>query len=120
MSTNILYNTAVEATLSVIGGKWKPVILFHLSLGNKRSSELQRLLPTMSQKVLTQQLRRLTHDDIIIRIDHHESPLRVEYTLSEFGMTLKPLLRAMCQWGDDYLRHAHGADARVRFAAAPP
>lgn len=109
----IRYNTAVEATLDVIGGKWKPVILFHLSLGKRRNAELRRLLPTVSQKVLTEQLRQLENDGIITRTIYPQLPPKVEYALSEFGLTLTDVLTALCRWGDIYLEHTYGQAATV-------
>ena len=86
---NKVYHTPVKATLEVIGGKWKPVILFHLMNGRKRNGQLLTLMPSISQKVLTQQLRELEKDDIITRISYNEVPPRVEYTLTEYGESLK-------------------------------
>ncbi len=76
-----VYNTAVEAFLEVIGGKWKPVILFHLTFGKKRNGELMKQIPAITQKVLTQQLGELTEAGVIVRISHHQVPPKVEYEL---------------------------------------
>lgn len=97
------YQCPVTATLSVIGGKWKPVILFTLSGGMKRFGELKRTMPGITQKMLTQQLRELEHDGIIFRQVYAEVPPRVEYSLTETGETLKPILQTMCEWGRGHI-----------------
>lgn len=102
------YNTAVEATLEVIGGKWKPLILFLLTFGKKRNGELLRLLPAVTQKVLTQQLKELEKDGVIVRISHNTVPPKVEYELSEYGWSLKDILHAMCRWGDAHIERTRG------------
>lgn len=107
------YNTAVEATLEVIGGKWKPVILFFLTFGKKRNGELARLLPSITQKVLTQQLKELERDGIIQRIVYHEVPPRVEYKLTDYGDSLKEILHAMCRWGDQHVERTYGEQAQI-------
>jgi len=93
----------VEACLSVIGGKWKAVILFHLQGGTKRFNELRRLLPKVTQRMLTRQLRELEEDKLIERTIHPEVPPKVEYSLSEFGRTLEPILKVLQGWGMEYL-----------------
>lgn len=115
-----IYNTAVEATLEVIGGKWKPVILFHLTFGKKRNGELMQLVPDMSQKVLTQQLRELENDGIINRIVHNQVPPKVEYELTDFGWSLKEILHSMCRWGDVYVDRKYGENAKILFIPPMP
>jgi DNA-binding HxlR family transcriptional regulator len=88
-----------EVTLAVIGGRWKVLILYHLHDGVKRFSELQRALPGVTQKMLTQQLREMERDGIVSRTVYPQVPPRVEYALTPLGQTLKPVVRAMCQWG---------------------
>ncbi|MFP7169950.1 helix-turn-helix domain-containing protein [Terribacillus sp. 7520-G] len=102
------YNISVEATLEVIGGKWKTVILCHLTHGKRRTSELKRLMPNISQKMLTQQLRELEADGIINRIQYHELPPRVEYELSEYGWSLKGILDSLCSWGESHIVKVYG------------
>jgi DNA-binding HxlR family transcriptional regulator len=92
----------VAATVEVIGGKWKPTILFHLKDGPRRFNELRRLVPGITQRMLTLQLRALEADGIVRRIVHEEVPPRVEYAFSERGLTLGPLLDAMERWGEAY------------------
>ncbi|TYP68973.1 winged helix-turn-helix transcriptional regulator [Paenibacillus methanolicus] len=107
------YHTAVEATLEVMGGKWKPVILFHLTFGRKRNGELMSLLPAVSQKVLTQQLRELEEASVIARIVHNQVPPKVEYELTAYGWTLRDILHAMCRWGDAHIERTYGQDADI-------
>jgi len=89
----------VETALAVIGGKWKPLILWHLGEDICRFSELQRLIPGITRKMLTQHLRELERDGIVARKTFNEMPPRVEYSLTEYGSSLRPLLRALCDWG---------------------
>jgi DNA-binding HxlR family transcriptional regulator len=99
------YNIAAEATLRVIGGKWKLLILCHLNCGNrrKRTSELKRKIPDITQKMLTQQLRELEEDGIIIRTVYNQVPPKVVYEISEFGMSLKSILDQLDEWGEQYV-----------------
>ncbi len=96
------YNCPVEATLDVIGGKWKAIILFHLLPGPKRFSDLRRLLPTVTQRMLTLQLRELEEDGIVHREIYQQIPPKVEYSLTKFGKTLEPILLPMLKWGEQY------------------
>jgi DNA-binding HxlR family transcriptional regulator len=94
----------VEACLEVIGGKWKGVILHHLmTSGVLRFNEIQRLKPNLSPRVLTAQLRELEQDGVIERKVYPVVPPKVEYSLSKAGESLKPLLKAMQEWGDEHL-----------------
>ena len=102
-TTELSYKCPVTATLGVIGGKWKPVILYILSGGTKRFNEIKRHLPDATQKMLTQQLRELEADEIIVRKVYAEVPPRVEYSLSEKGLTLTPLLKQMSLWGQQHV-----------------
>lgn len=89
----------VEACLEIIGGKWKGVILFHLLSGTKRFNELRRLMPGVTQRMLTRQLRDLEADQVILRIVYQEVPPKVEYSLTEFGATLEPIIKMLKEWG---------------------
>ena len=89
----------VAATIDVIGGKWKPMILLQLKEGPRRFNELHRLLPHITQRMLTLQLRALEQDKIIVRKDYGEMPPRVEYSFSSHGLSLGPILDAMENWG---------------------
>ncbi|MPQ24439.1 winged helix-turn-helix transcriptional regulator [Bacillus paralicheniformis] len=102
------YNISVEATLEVIGGKWKCVILCHLTHGKKRTSELKRLMPNITQKMLTQQLRELEEDGVINRLVYQQVPPKVEYELSEYGWTLKDILDSLCAWGETHITKVYG------------
>ncbi|MEN2766942.1 winged helix-turn-helix transcriptional regulator [Ornithinibacillus xuwenensis] len=102
------YNISVEATLEVIGGKWKCVILCHLNHGKKRTSELKRLMPTITQKMLTQQLRELEEDGVINRIVHNQVPPKVEYELSDYGTSLQGILDSLCAWGEKHIVKVYG------------
>uniref|UniRef100_UPI0000DD5CE1 Putative HTH-type transcriptional regulator ytcD n=1 Tax=Bacillus subtilis TaxID=1423 RepID=UPI0000DD5CE1 len=98
----------VEATLEVIGGKWKCVILCHLTHGKKRTSELKRLMPNITQKMLTQQLRELEADGVINRIVYNQVPPKVEYELSEYGRSLEGILDMLCAWGANHINRVEG------------
>lgn len=93
----------VEATLDLIGGKWKGALLFRLSEQRRRFNELQRLLPKMTQRTLTNQLRELERDGLISRTVFPEVPPRVEYALTDLGRTLIPVLHAMKRWGEEHV-----------------
>lgn len=97
------YNIPVEATLEVMGGKWKAVILCHLDKGDKRTSELKRLMPGITQKMLTQQLRELEDDGLVKRQIFEQVPPKVVYSLTDYGWSLKPVLDAMCAWGEKHI-----------------
>jgi DNA-binding HxlR family transcriptional regulator len=93
---------SVRSALSVIGGKWKPVIARYLMLGTKRFGELRKCMPEATQKMLTQQLRELEGDGIIDRKVYHQVPPKVEYSLTTYGKTLRPVLHALCKWGEKH------------------
>lgn len=89
----------VNTTLKVIGGKWKPEILWHLYQGTQRFSELKRKVSGVTQKMLTQELRELESNQIILRTVFPVVPPKVEYSLTEYGKTLSPVLKSMADWG---------------------
>ena len=93
------FQCPVKVTADVIGGKWKPMILFYLEGGTRRFSELQRLIPGMTRKMLTQHLRELERDEIVHRRVYAEVPPKVEYSLTKHGKSLKPILKLMSAWG---------------------
>jgi len=107
------YRVGVEAALEVMGGKWKPLIIYHLFTGRKRSSELRRLIPDITQKMLTTQLRGLEKDEIVQRHVYSEVPPRVEYELTAYGYGLKPALDLLCYWGEDHLDRVYGDKSKV-------
>ncbi len=99
------YTCTFEITMDLIGGKWKPIIIWHL--GNKgilRFSELKKSLPKITQKMLTQQLRELESDKLVYRQVYPQVPPKVEYSLTDLGETLMPILSMMCSWGEDYYK----------------
>ncbi|WP_369021939.1 winged helix-turn-helix transcriptional regulator [Ligilactobacillus salivarius] len=98
--TKKIYNIGVEATMDVIGGKRKPIILCNLRHQSLRTSELKRLIPNISQKMLTQQLRELEAADIINRKVYNQVPPKVEYSLSNYGQSLSTVLSDLCTWGE--------------------
>ena len=99
----------VEATLELIGGKWKGVILFHLLQGTHRFSELKRKLPSITQRMLTKQLRELEENGLVLRRVHAEVPPRVEYSLTPLGDSLRPVVLALREWGAAYRRDMEAA-----------
>ncbi len=92
----------VAVTLKVIGGKWKPVILFYLNEKERRFSELGRNLQGITQKMLTKQLREMEADGLVKRKVYPEVPPKVEYSITAYGKTLKPILNSMCKWGKEH------------------
>lgn len=96
----------VEVTLQLIGDKWKVLILRELMPGTKRFGELQKSISNVSQRMLTQQLRAMEADGLISRAVYAEVPPRVEYSLTELGMSLNPILDAMSGWGEFYKKTA--------------
>ncbi|QDP39302.1 winged helix-turn-helix transcriptional regulator [Radiobacillus deserti] len=96
----------VEDALNILVGKWKPIILLHLlQNGTKRFSELKRSMPGITQKMLTKQLRELEEEDIIERVVYPQVPPKVEYSISDYGRSLEPILEAMHEWGKNHTMH---------------
>lgn len=98
----------VETTLTLIGDKWNVLILRDLMSGTKRFGELKKSIGTVSQKVLTAQLRDMEANGLVHRDVYAEVPPRVEYSLTELGQSLKPILDAMWNWGEDYKNSVTG------------
>jgi DNA-binding HxlR family transcriptional regulator len=94
----------LTAALNVIGGKWNVIVLYWLAAGTQRFSDLQRLMPAVTHKVLTASLRQLEHDGLVLRAVYPEVPPRVEYMLSEHGRSVVPVVEAIRQWGHEHLR----------------
>jgi DNA-binding HxlR family transcriptional regulator len=94
------FSCGLDVALAVIGGKWKPLVLFHLGGGARRFGELRRLVVGISEKVLIQQLKELEADGIVSRTDYREVPPRVDYAMTAFGRTLATALTSLCAWGD--------------------
>jgi DNA-binding HxlR family transcriptional regulator len=106
METKVTDPCPVEAALAVVGGRWKPVILYRLGMEPMRFGELRRAMPRITQKMLTQQLRELERDDIVAREIFPVVPQKVVYSLTKYGKTLKPMMAAMCDWGKKHMRKA--------------
>jgi DNA-binding HxlR family transcriptional regulator len=111
------YNCPVEAAVDVVGGKWKALILWWLHQRTWRFAELRRQIPGITEKMLTQQLRELEADGIIRRRVYPTVPPKVEYSLTEYGRSLKRALRALCEWGRAHIQRI-GAVERPPGAAA--
>ena len=107
-------------TVAVMGGKWKVVILFRLQDGTRRFGELRRAIPGVSERVLAQQLRELERDGVVRRVVHPEVPPRVEYSLTDYGRTLRPITDLMCAWGQAHRQRLAGGDAGVEPDPLPP
>jgi DNA-binding HxlR family transcriptional regulator len=104
------YRCYFELTLSVIGGKWKPIILYHLSLADAvRFGELRRGMSDVTERMLTRQLRELEADGLVHREVYREVPPRVEYSLTDMGASLIPILKQMQAWGVEYEDFLGGA-----------
>jgi DNA-binding HxlR family transcriptional regulator len=103
MDITKLYNCPVEATLSLIGGKYKSLILWHLKSETLRFNELRKQVPSATPKMLTQQLRELEADGFIHREVYPVVPPKVEYSLTELGQSIIPILQSMFDWGNLYL-----------------
>ncbi len=102
----------LDVSLAVMGGKWKPLILYHLNSGPKRFGDLRRLVAGISEKVLIQQLRELAVAGVLTRHDYQRVPPMVDYTMTPFGMTLVQALLPLCVWGTEHR-------ARVEKVMAP-
>ncbi|VAW14620.1 Transcriptional regulator, HxlR family [hydrothermal vent metagenome] len=103
VSSNRGFACPVEAALEIIGGKWKGIILYHMRHETRRFNELRRLIPEISQRMLTKQLRELEMHQIVRRKIYRQIPPKVEYSLTDFGMTLTPILQALEEWGVEYI-----------------
>ncbi|KYD31388.1 hypothetical protein B4110_0875 [Parageobacillus toebii] len=112
------YNCEKELTLAVIGGKWKMLILWHLGKGGKkRFSELKALMPGITQRMLVNQLRELEEDQIVHREVYPVVPPKVEYSLTEHGKSLMPILDAMYEWGRNYMETVVKGQVKINEAA---
>lgn len=97
------YYCTVELTLQVIGGKWKPIIIHKLgNEGTLRFSEVKRSIPNITQKMLTQQLRELESDGVVYREVYAQVPPKVEYSLTDLGRSVMPVIENLCDWGRKY------------------
>ncbi len=98
------YFLGIEATIEIFSGKWKLLIVYALIQKSRRTSELKKIIPNISQKVLIQQLRELEKDGIIKRYDYNQMPPKVEYSLTEYGKTFIDIIYAMCFWGKENIK----------------
>ncbi len=110
----------VEATLSVIGGRWKPVLVCHLLAGRKRFGALRRLVPHATERMITLQLRELEADGVVSRTVYAEVPPRVEYDVTEFGRSLEPILIVMQDWGSAFKERMHALEAEEGYDSTAP
>lgn len=94
-----LYHCAMDVTMDYIGGKWRTVVLWYLRDKTLRFGELKKQIPDMTEKMLSIQLKKLEQDGLIKRDVFAQVPLRVEYSMTEFGRTLRPVLEAIAKWG---------------------
>ena len=104
----------VEACLGVIGGKWKGVILYHLLSRTMRFNELRRLMPDITQRMLTKQLRELEADGLIARKVYAQVPPKVEYSMTDYGKTLAPVVHALRAWGAEHMKRLSQEDSRMK------
>lgn len=103
MDKSKTYHCHFELTLDIIGGKWKPLILFYIGInGVLRYGELKRHIPNINERMLTRQLRELEKDQLVHREVYREIPPKVEYSLTESGKSLMPLLKELQHWGQEY------------------
>jgi DNA-binding HxlR family transcriptional regulator len=107
------FGCGLEAALAVVGGKWKPIVLWHLAPGPRRFGELRRMVTGISEKMLIQQLRELEADGVVVRRDFQEIPPRVEYSLTEFGVSLGRALKPLCDWGREHMERIARSKAEV-------
>jgi DNA-binding HxlR family transcriptional regulator len=105
------FTCGLEVALTVIGGKWKPLILFHLAHNTRRYGELRRVIGGVSDKMLIQHLKELCADGLVERTDYQEIPPRVEYSLTRFGDSLAKAFAPLCQWGT---RHESDVERLLR------
>jgi len=109
------YNCPVEASIDVIGGKWKTLILWWLHQGTYRFGELRRLIPAITEKMLIQQLRELEADGIVARRVYPTVPPKVEYSLTKYGCSLERALKAICDWGRAHMQRTGAKEIRPKL-----
>jgi DNA-binding HxlR family transcriptional regulator len=112
---NVGHTPFEQAALKVLGGKWKLLILWNLKDETKRFSELKRLIPDITEKMLNQQLKELEKDEIVNRNVRSKVPLQVDYSFTEYGKTLIPSIESLCQWGKEHLRRTEDRLTCNRF-----
>lgn len=108
------YGCGLEAALSLIGGKWKLLILYNLTGGEpRRFGELRRLIGNISEKMLTQELKELELDGVVLRKNYQEVPPRVDYTITPFGESLMTALTPLCEWGSKNMKRIGNLPTQV-------
>lgn len=112
------FQCPIEVTISLIGGKYKAIILWHLINKTLRFGELKKLVTSATPKMLTQQLRELEDDGLINRYVYPVVPPKVEYSLTEFGESIIPILDSMCKWGTNYLKENRNTVGNVCYTQA--
>ncbi|ACU04330.1 winged helix-turn-helix transcriptional regulator [Pedobacter heparinus] len=100
-------------SLSIIGGRWKPAILCRLLYGKMRYSDLKKSIANISERMLVAQLRELESEQVVRRIVHPVVPPRVEYELTELGLTMKQMLKAMSEWGNMHRNKVQGTESQI-------
>jgi DNA-binding HxlR family transcriptional regulator len=113
------FSCGLDATLRIIAGKWKPLVLFFLRDGPRRYGELKRLVEGVSDKVLIQQLKDLESDRVIVRTDYKEVPPRVDYALTPLGLSLADAIVPLCTWGTEHMAEMAVIFARRAALAVP-
>ncbi len=108
------FSCGLDAALAVLGGKWKPLILYHLAHGARRYGELRRAVDGVSDKMLIQQLKEMLADGIVRREDFKEIPPKVEYSLTAFGQSLGEALAPLCVWGTEHMIEVEALTSRRR------
>ena len=94
----------ITDTIRAMGRRWKPLTLYFLRHGELRFSELRRHIPEATQKMLTQTLRELEADGLVLRTVHNQVPPKVSYSLTKYGWTIEPIMEAMCKWGNKHVK----------------
>ena len=116
MDRNKKYNCFFEFTLDIVGGKWKPIILYYININSvARYSELKRFIPSINERMLTRQLRELEEDNLIERKVYPVVPPKVEYRLTKYGETLIPILKSLVLWGQDYAKAIKFDNFKMEF-----
>jgi DNA-binding HxlR family transcriptional regulator len=111
---NLGHTPFVQAALKVLSGKWKLLILWNLKDGARRFSELKRLIPDITEKMLDRQLKELEKDEIVNRNVRSKVPLQVDYSFTEYGKTLIPSIETLCQWGKEHLKRTEDRSINSR------
>lgn len=121
INRNRTYHCPVEVSLETIGGKWSALVLWHLLDGTRRFGQLRRLIPNVTEKMLTQTLRGLESNGLVSRVVYREVPPRVEYSLTEYGRGLENVLESLCKWGAQHAKkYGIPIEGVERKAAAKP